>query len=370
VFARSQDSANGHILVLGDDEIVRAQEFDPGNLKLIGQPVPIAEEVASPGYLSASSEGTLCYRHGDSPQRQLVWLNRKGDRMGTVGETARFAGGFRISPDGQRVAVEITENGNRDIWVLGLANNSRTRLTLDSRADSWPIWSLDGKFVLFRSERVSTQCLEGTSCGDGIYRVPADGSAAAEGLFHSEFVKYPLDWSFDGKYMMFADVRPGSLFDLRLLSIADRKADPWLTTEHNEWFARISPDGRWVAYESNESGSFDLLVRPFTGPTPEGTEPPGSKWRISKNGSRPVWRADSRELFYIAGNRDLMSVKVNLSSGASFDFESPQRLFTLPPVTLFEVAENGSRILAFLPDEKSLPSPITVVLNWEAMLLR
>ena len=372
VFAPSQDSANGHILFLGDDGILRAQEFDPGNLKLIGQPVPIAEKVGNTnyaGYFSASSGGTLTYRHSNSGQRQLVWLNRKGDRVGTAGEPARFGDGFRISPDGQRVAVEINENGNSDIWVLGLKNNSSTRLTFDPRVDAWPIWSPDGKFVLFRSERVSTTCPEGTWCGDGIYRVPADGSAADEVLLHSEFPKYPLDWSSDGKLLIFGEDHGGA-FDLRLLSIADRKAAPWLTTKHHEWFGRISPDGRWVAYESNETGpSFEVLVRPFTGPTAEGTEPPGGKWQISRTGSRPIWRADSRELFYISGNRDLMSVKVSLGS-AYFDFESPQKLFTLPAVTLFEVAENGSRILVFLPDERSTSSPITVVLNWEAMLRR
>jgi len=373
VFAPSQDSANGHILFLSDDGILRAQEFDPGNLKLIGQPVPIAEKVGSAnqfGYFSASSGGTLIYRHSDGGQRQLVWLNRKGDRVGTVGEPARFRDGFRISPNGQRVAVEINENGNWDIWVLGLKNSSSTRLTFDPRTDGWPIWSPDGKFVLFRSERVSTQCREGTPCGDGIYRVPADGSAADEVLFHSEFVKYPLDWSSDGKYLIFADVRPGSSWDLRLLSVQDRKAHQWLTTNHHEWFGRISPDGRWVAYESNETGSFEVFVRPFTGPTPEGIEPPGGKRQISsRTGGRPIWRADSRELLYIADNRDLMSVMVSSRSGASFDFESPQRLFTLPPLTLFEVAEDGSRILTFLPEE-STSSPITVVLNWEALLLR
>lgn len=160
------------------------------------------------------------------------------------------------------------------------------------------------------------------------------------------------------------------MFDLLLLSIADRKAHQWLATKHNEWFGRISPDGRWMAYRSNEHGSDEVLVRPFKGPTAEGTEPPGGRWQVSRTGVFPIWRADSRELLYIASNRDLMSVKVSFSSGSSFDFEPPQKLFTLPTETSFEVAENGSRILAFLPDERSMSSPITVVLNWEAMLLR
>ena len=153
------------------------------------------------------------------------------------------------------------------------------------------------------------------------------------------------------------------------LTQASRKASLWLATNKDELLGRISPDGRWVAYLSNETGSDEVFVRPFTGPSAERMQPSGGKWQVSRTGIYPTWREDSRELFYMAGNGDVMSAKVS-ASASSFVFQPPQKLFTLPVNASFEVAENGSRILALVPDAKSVSSPITVVLNWKALLDR
>jgi Tol biopolymer transport system component len=290
-----------------------------------------------------------------------VWLDRHGNRVGTVGDPAFYGDNFRISPDGQRLAVDITANGNTDIYVLGLKDNSSTRLTFDAAPDLWSVWSLDGKSVLFRSERVPT--------GD-IYQVPADGTGADKLFFHSDFAKFPLEWSPpDGKYLMFVDRQPKGDFDSRVFSPADGKAAPWLATSNLEWYQRISPDGRWVAYVSNETGGSEIFVRPFSGPARDGGLPAGGKWKVSETtGHLPHWRQDSRELFYITLSGDLMSV--SLTAGPSFRAEPPKKLFALPPYSPFEVAENGARILALLPEQQSKSSPITVVLNWERLLKR
>jgi Tol biopolymer transport system component len=298
--------------------------------------------------LSASASGTLAYR-ADGGKRQLVWFDRAGNRTGTVGDPdASQLGAVRLSPDGGTVMVHRMVNGNTDIWLIDTDRPVFRRFTSGPAKDYHAIWSPDGSRIALSSDRRGPLDL---------YERPSNNPGMEKLLLESPVQKIVYDWSRDGRYILYQTQSPN--FDVWALPLdGDKKPLPILTTPFAEKEARFSPDGRWIAYVSNESGRDEVYVQPFPGP--------GTKSLISASGGRlPVWRRDGRELFYVGQPNRLMAVPITLS-GAAVKAGDPSALFDLPPLSgsayEYDVAPEGQRFLvnALVED----PSPITLILNW------
>ncbi|MDX1390632.1 MAG: hypothetical protein R3344_15690, partial [Acidobacteriota bacterium] len=286
---------DGRLLYV-DDGILMARTFDPDALEFTGEPLPLAEGVTqSVGALwgaalfSVSDEGTLVFVRGAIESRRpskLVWFDRRGNEVGVVGEPA-VHGALRLSHDGRRVAFFVGDPG--EIWIHDLARETPTRFTFDPGDDESPVWSPDDKTILFSSSRV----ISGQSFSVAtLIKRATSGLEQEEVLISPEFDVKPTDWSPDGSVVLLQAPRPRTGSDLMLYSIADNTIEPWVETEYNEDAGRFSPDGKWVAYQSDESGTPEIYVRSFPGA--------GGLWQISKGGGAfPVWRSDGKELFFV-----------------------------------------------------------------------
>ena len=363
VNARSNAAyAAGHLLFVRQKTLL-AQRFDPKSLELTGESFPIVENVQDdPGFFSAifsvSDQGTLAYQtaSGSSGLSELTWVDRSGKKLDVLGDPADYFEP-RISPDGRRVAIAIEDPG--DIWIYDLARRVRTRLTFSGSDDFAPTWSPDSTRVAFSSQR--------TGSGD-IYAKTASGTGADELLSTSKIFKVPNSWSPDGRYIAYIVFQgaPGSKADIWLLSLADRKTSPILQSPFDEVQAVFSPDGRWLAYASNESGRFEIYIQPFPGP--------GGKWQISTSGgTQPRWARGGKELFFIAPGGKIMSVEIQTST--IVEAGTPQVLFSASlknaPGPPYDVSSDGQRILLNRPiEEASSSPPITLVQNWTALLKR
>jgi serine/threonine-protein kinase len=280
------------------------------------------------------------------------------DRQGKEQPLAAPARGYytpRLSPpDGRRIAVSIAE-ASSDIWLYDIARESLSRATSGS-TNANPIWSPDGKKLAFQSDRAGST---------GIFWQPADGSGAAERLTTSQFFNVAGSWSPDGQRIAFQDGTPETRNDIWTVGVADRKAQPFLKTPANEAAPRFSPNGQWMAYTSDESGRWEVYVRPYPGP--------GPKYPIStEGGTEPVWNPDWHELFYRSGNR-MMAVDVSFVSG--FSAGKPKVLFDDPwlptPLTSsnYDVSRDGKRFLMLKPAEPDNGArQIVVVQNWFEVL--
>jgi Tol biopolymer transport system component len=348
-----------------------AQPFDGDRVALTGEAFSVIEQVSidvnSFAAVSVSENGSLTYRTGVADETtQLTWFDRSGTRIGTVGEPARYRNP-NLSPDGTRVAIEMPDSSgrNRDIWILELARDALSRFTFDSGSDIFPIWSPDGSRIAFGSDR------EG---GVGsIYQKPSDGSGAEELLFKSTTENVaPYGWSPDGQFIIHRYMA-GGFFNSGLLPLAaDRKPRIYQRVSFSQVLRDVSPDGRWVAYQSNESGRFEVFVQTFP--------MPGGKWQVSNGGGvAPRWREDGKELFYYAADSQLMAVPVSGDEKA-FQVGVPAPLFKirllLGPfsavgfIQQYDVMPDGQRFLLNLPVDDSPISPVTVVLNWVEELTR
>jgi dipeptidyl aminopeptidase/acylaminoacyl peptidase len=260
---------------------------------------------------------------------------------------------MRLSPDGTRVAVTRGDTGDGDIWLLAFSSGIDTRFTFDPAMDFDPAWSPDGKYVAFSSNRAGNSDL---------YRHASDGSGEDELLFQSDHRKVVTDWSRDGRFLLFHDSDPKTKRDLWVLPMndapAERKPVPVLRTEFDERDARFSPDGRWIAYMSDESGRNEIYVRSFPAQT-------GGKWMISQGGGLlAAWRGDSKELFYVANDGTIMAVPIS-ATGAGFQHGRPVALFKGPVSPMgWDVSADGKRFLLAIPLPETTQAPFTVVLNW------
>jgi Tol biopolymer transport system component len=280
----------------------------------------------------------------------------------------------RLSPDGRRVAVSIQEQ-EMQIWLYDLSRETLTRFTFEGNTNLNPVWTPDGKRVAFTSNK------EGPL--NPFWQL-ADGGGGLERLTTSEYVQVPMSWSPDGQLLTFIEINPTTGFDIWALRMGDpspgsgqapsaglgqvRKAQPFLRTPFNESAPRFSPDGRWLAYISNESGRNEVYVQPYPGP--------GGKWQIStEGGGEPVWNPNGRELFYRSGDK-MMAVDIAAQSG--FAAGKPRMLFEgqyVPtPLTApyYDVSPDGQRFLMLKASEQaqSAPTQINVVLNWFEELKR
>jgi Tol biopolymer transport system component len=339
-----------------------AQGFDPAREELRGDPVTVADRVGfdsslKTGAFSVSAAGLVMYRTGGGDRRQLTWFDRSGKTLGTVGapdENDLIAP--ELSPDGRRVMVQRTVQGNTDIWLLDGART--TRFTSDADIDRLPIWSPDGTRIFFGSSRKGARDL---------YQKHVSGADGEGPLLESLMDKAPNSWSPDGHFLLYTNLDPKAGADLWVLPLAqDRKPFIFLSTRFDERAGQFSPDGRWVAYQSNESGPFQIYVRAFPGP--------GGQSQVSTSGGiQTRWRRDGKELYYIAPDGKLMAVPIT-AKGATLDAGIPVALFQTRiwgggtnafNRQQYDVAPDG-RFLISVTTEDAMSAPITLLLNWKA----
>jgi serine/threonine protein kinase len=357
--------ASGHLLYVREGALV-AQEFDLDRLAVKGEPVTLVPDVLmderfSRGVFSTSGNAVLVYQTGKGQTlTALRWLDRNGATLGTVGEPALFFNGGdpEISPDGKRATASIVDlrTGQTDIWMIDLATGTRRRFTTGAGSKEWCTWSPDGG-------RVAHSVSNPRGTGYDIVLKPIGGSEP-EVMLVSEPVEFqaPLSFSPDGNFFLYAK-RKNERSGLWVLPLTgDRKPRLFMASPAIQQMARFSPNGRYVAYQSDETGRFEIYVATFPGP--------GSRWQISQNGGvEPRWSRDGKELFYFAPDNRLMAARVT-TDGPTFDVGVIQPLFqarSLGFTYRYDVANDGKRFLvdAGLPQD---PSPITIVTNWTAEL--
>jgi serine/threonine-protein kinase len=351
------------LLYLKDGALV-AQDLDVANEALTGEPVELAPQVTVYNNLAmmaaASSNGRLVYRPGVTSFRlQPTWFSRAGANQGPVGNPA-FTGVLVLSPDGSRAALAIPdEQGQgRDLWLMNTASGELARLTFDPGIEQQPVWSRDGKRIAF------------TRPGKGIFIRNVDGSGGEELVLESERPANLTDWSKDGKYLVFhRDLPEGDTgWDEWVLPLqGDRKPVAIARTKANEQGARFSPDGRYVAYISSEGGKREILVQELK---LDGSG--AGMWMVSKGAvGMPRWRADGKELMYLAPDSNIMAVDVMLAP--VFRSGQPHPLFQLPTWFLrtrpdagaiADMTPDGQRFLFAMP-EGGGQDALSVVLNWD-----
>jgi len=347
-----------------------SQPFDAMTLRLNGEPFRIVERVSTRGdsnrgAFSASQTGVLAYRGGNVLLKRLTWLDRTGKPLESLGEPAEY-GGFEISPDEKRIAaVRSSSSHNSDIWIMDLSRGTNTRFTSDAGFAFNPLWSPDSREIVFASTRDHPANLY-----DNFYRKRSSGSDEEQALLKIDNVRihqHPTDWSLDGRYILFdrSESEGTSTFDLWVLPLfGDRIPFAFLKTKFDEQGAAFSADARWVAYASNESGRYEVYVRPFA--------KSDGKWQISTNGGdEPKWAGGGQELFYADLNQNLMAVPIKTSP--KFEAGVPKVLFEIKGrirgLTSYAPSADGRRFLISADVENSnIATPITVVVNWTSEL--
>jgi serine/threonine protein kinase/Tol biopolymer transport system component len=379
--------AEGYLLFLRGQTLF-AERFDTSRLALTGDAVPIAEQVTTggatgrTGAFDTSETGVLVYQTGaavftasGAPSSQLVWVDRTRKRIGAFGDLASHAD-LELAPDGKRAAVSIPASSGsatpsgRDIWIYDVIRGLRTRLTFDPADETASVWSPDATQIIFASRRKGHFDL---------YRKAASGVGGEELLFADDADKMPMDWSPDGRFVLFTRLGTQSGQDLWILPLSGGKPFPFVETPFTETGGRFSPDGRWVAYASNESSGSEVYVAPFPGP--------GGKSQISATGGfEPLWRRDGREIYFLTStgastaNR-LMAADVKASQ-ASFEVGTVRPLFDTgamgappggpggPGRHRYASAPDGQQFLMTVVGgvDPAHWAPITLVVNWSSQL--
>ena len=370
--------ASGFLLYLRDKTYL-AQRFNPSTGQLSGEPRPLSENInfdlstwKSP--LSVSDTGLMVYGAGGGVSgSELLWFDRAGKVVSASGANVEYYS-VAISPDEKRLATDEQQGPNGDIWVYDIGRGTRTRLTFDPADDTDPIWSADGQRVFFGSDR-----------GEGRYRLyqkDASGGGEDQLLYtHDKSDVVPEGTSKDGRYLLLGvgDYRGLSHVDVWILPLSGgQKPFPFLVDAFSKENATFSPDGRWIAYDSTESGREEVYVMSFEGRAPATGSAPnetasassGRKWEVSTaGGNQPRWRGDGKELFYISADNSVMAVDVN-PKGSTLELGMPHALFKTSPrplVRSFDVSHDGKLFLV-----NSLAStgrtPVSLVSDWTAQL--
>ncbi len=335
------------------DRTLMVQRIDLERFTLLGQPLRVADGIDRLGPNAAyavSATATLVYWQGSRVITQPTWFQRNGTTVGTLGPAAAYMN-VALSPDGEQLAADRFDL-TPGIWLFHRARSTATRATFGGLYESTPVWSPDGSAFVFAAARDTPPNLY-------VKRMGVLGEE--ERLFRDPFQMFPQSWSRDGRFIAYVTIHPKTRSGIWLIpTTGDRTPAPFLRTEFDERTARISPDGRWMAYSSNESGSDGVYVTRF----PQA----GAKWPVSpKGGSFPIWRRDGRELFYRAPGGQLMAVPIE--AGSEFQpgvavplFKPPAFVGTLGLGTFYDIAPDG-RFLINVFVERTSP-PATVVLNW------
>jgi eukaryotic-like serine/threonine-protein kinase len=354
----------GYLLYL-DQRTLMARPFDAKALRFTGAAVPVAQNIGELaqryyGYFSVSPGGVLAYQSAAAAvANEMTWFNRAGQKLGAVGQPDIYATPA-LSPDGTRLAVALGEIGKREnIWVYDLKRETGSRLTFNPADDLNPIWSADGERIQFSSNR------------DGpydIYQQAADGLGSTQPVFQSkDQAKYLNDLSADGRYAIYDTGTSAGATQLWGLPLfGDRKPFAFVQGGFGAASAQFSPNGRYLAYASSETGRNEIYVQTF----PEHT----GRWQISASGgAEPMWRRDGKELFYLTPDEKLMAVDVNTTS-PSLQAGIPKELFQAQLIPLwvwrniYVPSPDGQRFLMLAPASNAKPEPITVVVNWPALL--
>src|SRR5579862_2471240 len=359
---RSQSNAvfgSGYLLFARTGQLL-AQPFDPGSGTLSGEPQPIATGVVDDistwhTDATASNNGLLVLGSGGTADWQLIWTDRNGKQTGILADKLTNLQAARISPQGDRVALQI-DTGMNDIWVMDLARNVRTRLTFGPVSNTEPVWSPDGKWIAYSSDRNGHA---------NIYRKRSDGSGAEELLLTDEQVCLPSNWSSDGKTLFYSRGPAGGNFEVWALPIeGERKPRQVIAHSGNSSSIRgqLSPNGKWLAYVSSESGSPEIYVVAYGGGQ--------GKWQVSTSeGAQPKWSKDGKELYYVNDfSRVLSAVPVTETKGA-LQFGAPQTLATTPATQqfIYDVSPDGKKILLNVVAQQVNQS-VTVIANFPAGL--
>jgi Tol biopolymer transport system component len=358
-YSLTPGAKQGYLLFVRNRTLL-AQPFDDAQAKTTGDPIPIANPVGYSGNLSpfsVSATSTLVYGTGGDGS-QLTWYDRTGKMTGTVGKPA-VTGAVRLSPDGTKVATDPKEADDRqDILVYDLAQGTSLRLTDGPGTSSEPVWSPDGERIAFHAHR------DGNA---NSYVKAANGQGREEQLHKDRRHISVDDWSRDGRYVIESVANPsetnpkGTKADIWILPLfGDRTPFAFVNGDPEERNARISANGRWLAYVSDETKRNEIFVQSF----PEHS----GQWQISKGGGDfPVWSRDGRELYFIAPDRKMMAVEVN-GEGKSVQASEPKALFEVSAPAPFDVSKDGRFLLQVPLSQGESTVPLTVVTNWQAGL--
>ena len=350
-----------HVQGAEDKQGIYMGSLDVEALALTGDAFPIAEQVGAfytfSSTFSVSDDGVLALSGGVGgfgSDRQLVWYDRAGRIVERVGTPIPIAD-VVLSPEERRAAVQWSAN---DIRVVDLVRGGvPSRLTFNASVEDFPVWSPDGNRILYTST---------AGGGQNMYSKLSSGAGSEDDVLRSATVESPTDWSHDGRFILYENSAPGSQADIWVLPLfGDRKPLLFLQTPFAEQHGRFSPDGKWIAYVSNETGRTEVYVQSFP--------PSGGKWQLSTNGGvTPRWRRDGRELFYLAPDRKIMAVEVK-AGGSTFDHGSAKALFeasvdaiSTGATNRYDVSADGQRFLVNASIENRGSAPITVVVNWLA----
>jgi Tol biopolymer transport system component len=352
--------ADGFLLFVVDDTLM-AQRFDAYGLQTAGEMILLADEVqvgggpAGSGAFTVSQTGVLAYQPGINEKSELVWFDRRGKELGVVTEPRGFTY-VQLLPDERFMVVSVREDSSRarDIWLYDTARGARTRITDDPADDFSAALSPNGDRVVFSSIR------GGGGTGLDLYEQPLTGVTAAKRLLDRKGSEIPTSWSSDGRFILFQTPSPGA--DIWALSLQDSNVIPFATTRFGEISAQFSPDDRWVAYSSDETGRAEVYVAPFGRP--------GARVPIStQGGASPRWRHDGKELFYIRGDNTLIGVEIRVGE-TSIEVGAALPLFQTQfrGATLAYAVTSDGRFLVNRAVNNATPPPIMLVVNWPAAL--
>jgi Tol biopolymer transport system component len=350
-------------LIFQREGTLMAQSFDPTRAQLGGEALSVANDVGystanGRGAFAVSETGMIAYRNGLSSARSdVAWFDRTGKRLASLDVSDANPDSW-LSPDERSVALSRgDQKTGTNIWLVNLTSSTSSRFTFDVGIDDLPLWSPDGTHIVFASNRRGSFDL---------YRKASSGAGQEEVLLASSNDKYASDWSRDGRFIAYYTPGTKGDFDLWILPLfGERKSMPFARTPFDERNARFSPDGRWIAYVSNESGRYEVYVQPFLPAS-------GGKWQISTTGGyQPRWRGDGKELFYIGADGKVMSVSVVADGGFKVGVSKALFQTHLDPAALvndrnYAVTNDGQRLL--ITTSLGSSAPITVVLNWQSAL--
>ena len=363
-------AADGTAEFRGADEIVYvdegtlySQRFDPASNAVSGERVRIATGISTPigrSAFSLSRSGPIAYRSGRSLGTQLRWLGRNGEDLGAFADPdADYRSGAELSPSGDRVALSRRAGGNSDIWIVDRAGGARTRLTSNPAQEVFPVWAPDGRAIAFRSSRGSTADIylaRTDGAGDGTRIIAASSAGTAQ--------ISPTDISRDGRWLLFFSTAPTGR-DVWAYPI-DRPGEKPRAVAHgpaDQSNASFSPDGRWIAYQTNESGRFEIAVRAFANTD--------RMWQVSNGGGlHPRWSQDGKELYYVAPSGGLMAAAVSVSDTAFrttpavalFAPRFSEAVGANPFAALYDV--DRGRFLVSTAAHDLAAVPITLLFNW------